>query len=356
MKTTVYVLTHKNFIPPNDTKMYVPLHVGHTFCVSDYGFMGDDTGDNISERNDTFSELTGLYWAWKNDDTSDIIGTCHYRRYLINEGEELLTEPEVEEILKDYDLITTKELKLNFPYEYGFKEHHKPLYLEETKKAIESLYPEDLPVFNSAIKGVHTYFGNMMIMKKETYSAYMKWLFDILFFMDRNITVDEPDSYHRRIYGFISEFLLYVYVKSRGLKAYECKVGMTEEKAEIKEVRHALAEFFKDGDLNGAKEYFLEQREKRPDLLMEASDITGELHIAMQIIATAGLEQRKYGENLLTGGRDFKELVSLFAGLNDLVSERKHGPASEEEHRYIKEKGLSEEALFVAEKMYGKGI
>lgn len=30
------------------------------------GYIGDNTGDNISLRNPNYCELTGLYWAWKN--------------------------------------------------------------------------------------------------------------------------------------------------------------------------------------------------------------------------------------------------------------------------------------------------
>ncbi|BCK75075.1 hypothetical protein AA0242T_1447 [Acetobacter aceti NRIC 0242] len=42
---------------------------------------GDDTGDNISDLNKHFSELTVLYWAWKNDLPSYFISLVHYRRY-----------------------------------------------------------------------------------------------------------------------------------------------------------------------------------------------------------------------------------------------------------------------------------
>ena len=41
----------------------------------------DDEGENISEKGKAYSELTAIYWAWKNCD-ADYIGFNHYRRYL----------------------------------------------------------------------------------------------------------------------------------------------------------------------------------------------------------------------------------------------------------------------------------
>ena len=131
--------------------------------------------------------------------------------------------------------------------------------------------------------------------------------------------VEEEDSYHRRIFGFISEFLLYVWAVARGLFVCECMVGMLGEKAEVAETKRALAAYFKDGDFEGAKRFFLEARRARPDLLMEASDVTGELHLCMEVIAIAGLEQQAYGSNLLMRMGDFDELMTYCSRLNAYV-------------------------------------
>ena len=101
-QTAIYVMTHKAFTPPPDP-LYIPLHVGRaaassysrdekssplSFCV------GDNTGDHISEKNCYYSELTGMYWVWKNSHAK-VVGTCHYRRYLLNEQGKLFTEAQI---------------------------------------------------------------------------------------------------------------------------------------------------------------------------------------------------------------------------------------------------------------------
>lgn len=49
-----------------DNPLFVPIRCGAVFDKrSDVNMLGDNTGDNISERRLSFCELTVLYWAWK---------------------------------------------------------------------------------------------------------------------------------------------------------------------------------------------------------------------------------------------------------------------------------------------------
>ena len=106
MNTKIFVITHKLFTPPADP-MYVPLQVGRAKNGDlGAGYLGDDTGDNISELNPQFVELTGMYWIWKNyNGPEDCIGINHYRRYFFGESDDFLTSAEIEEILKDINIL-----------------------------------------------------------------------------------------------------------------------------------------------------------------------------------------------------------------------------------------------------------
>ena len=75
----ILVAAHKKYWMPEDA-CYLPLQVGRA-GKPDIGFVGDDTGDSISQKNGNYCELTGVYWAWKNL-PADVIGLVHYRRYM----------------------------------------------------------------------------------------------------------------------------------------------------------------------------------------------------------------------------------------------------------------------------------
>ena len=335
-KIKIFTLTHKSFTAPSDP-MYVPLQVGSALH-DDLGYLKDDTGDNISEKNIYYSELTGHYWVWKNVTDVPYVGCCHYRRYLMNDRDRLFTESELLELFKSYDIITTKRVHLNNSYRYGFSANHNGAVLDMTGEVIRDLYPSDYDNFISMVNDNYTHFSNMLIASKEIFDDYCSWLFSIFSEVENRVNLDtDEDSYHKRVLGFISEFLLGVYIKGRGLRSWECKVAVMCEKKEVTETKAVLARFFASHDFAGAKSYLLNAITLRPDIMQEASDITGELRMSMQVISTCEFEAAAGAKCILEKISDFNELMSYFSHLNDLIKQNQPIPDT-----------YSEQAVYVA--------
>ena len=59
-KIEIFVLTHKEFeLPQND--VYTPILSGAISHDDDFGYLRDDSGDNISDLNKYYAEMTGEY-------------------------------------------------------------------------------------------------------------------------------------------------------------------------------------------------------------------------------------------------------------------------------------------------------
>ena len=165
MNSKIYVITHKPFSMPKDD-LYVPLHVGCQGKKS-LGYIGDNTGDHISEKNPRYCELTGLYWMWKNMDSNDIVGLCHYRRYFFNNGE-LLKREYIEEMMKQYDIILPNSACTRYTSVYHhYQDKHKIEDLMECGKIIKEKYPADYAAFKWSIHTNFMSLGNMIITRKE---------------------------------------------------------------------------------------------------------------------------------------------------------------------------------------------
>ena len=353
MAVKIFVMTHKEFDVP-ENPMYIPLHVGHKQAKQDFGYIGDDTGDHISHLNCYYAELSGVYWVWKNYHDADYVGICHYRRFLTNEEGYVFSEKQYEEILQEYDIITTKQLELPNSYHYGFGAHHNVETLNETGRIIKEKYPEYYDAFIDLVHKNKTYFGNIMVAKKSLYNEYASWLFDIFFELQKRIDLTFEDDYHKRVFGFISEFLLYVWVTVRGLKAFECRVAIIGEKMETREIKDKMAEFFAMKDIVGAKEYFAQCLKIRPDVLMEASDITGECKLCLQAVSTANLEQESSGVCFLDKRSEYQEVIGFLRKLNGIVQKviRKELAEIEKDKAWMVKEEVSDLALLAAIRIY----
>ena len=129
MKIQIIVAAHKAYRMPTDP-MYLPLHVGKAGKDLDLGFQGDNTGDNISEKNATYCELTGIYWAWKNLD-ADYIGLSHYRRHFRgkrgkDKWDSILTTAQAEHLLQHCDVLVPKRRNYFIETAYNQYVHAHP--------------------------------------------------------------------------------------------------------------------------------------------------------------------------------------------------------------------------------------
>lgn len=216
MNIKVLVATHKNYKMPTDP-MYLPVFVGKDLHPDvNHTFQGDNTGDNISKKNAHYNELTALYWGWKNLDY-DALGLVHYRRYLsLNHEKDLsaiLSTDQTEEILKIADIILPQKRRYYIETnESHYLHSHEHAPFETLRQIINDEYPEYSASFERVMKRTWAHMFNMFIMKKQPLNEYVSWLFEVLGKVEAKTDVSSYTPYEQRVYGFLSEVLLDVWL------------------------------------------------------------------------------------------------------------------------------------------------
>lgn len=183
----------------------------------------DNTGDNISDRNGNYSELTGLYWIWKNklllsdefengecdgngrECERQYYGFCQYRRMLALTDDDLLRL-----IDNDVDVV----LPYPLPYEPSIHAHHER-YLKQTDwnallEAIKELQPGYADALPAILNQQYLYNYNVILAKKDVLRDYCEWLFPIL---ERTEELSVPKGSERadRYIGYMAETLETLY-------------------------------------------------------------------------------------------------------------------------------------------------
>jgi hypothetical protein len=240
----IIVATHKKYQMPSDS-MYLPLHVGAEGKKDsngnqlDLGYAKDNVGENISIKNPSFCELTGLYWAWKNLDT-DFVGLAHYRRHFSIKRkanfESVLTYEELKPYLGTIKVFVPNKRRYYIETLYSHYAHtHYASQLDETRKIIGEMYPSYLESYDYVVKCRSGYMFNMMILKKDMLDDYCTWLFNILFELEKRIDMPQLSPFQGRFYGRVSEIIFNVWLNQK------LKIGELNRK-EIKEIPYVHME------------------------------------------------------------------------------------------------------------------
>ena len=215
--------------------------------------IGDDTGENISEKNRTYCEASILYWMWKNFDklgNPDYIGFLQYRRLFIlndnytrlnsrgnihnliveqyfedNSQEKIgLNQKNLEDTLAKYDGIFCVNNTNQTVQDY--KENHHSQDVKYWNKAIDIIKNDWPQYYEAAMKynnGTLHAWSNCFVMKKEDFLEYCPFLFDVLSKIDNFASLDYKNMSieQMRVPAYVSETMLgifYTYLVDKGKK------------------------------------------------------------------------------------------------------------------------------------------
>ena len=207
LKLRIVVAAHKPYSMPSDA-VYVPLQVGAVGRLPIAGFRRDDEGDNISVRNPNYCELTGLYWAWKNL-KADAVGLVHYRRHFN------ATPERIAMLLERHDIVLPRKRNYFIETNYSHYAHaHHAVDLDLTRTILAERHPECVAAFDCVMKRTSGHRFNMLVMKREALDAYCTWLFDILFELERRLDISSYSRNDARVFGFVAERLLDVWLEA----------------------------------------------------------------------------------------------------------------------------------------------
>lgn len=218
-----------------------PIQVGASLAKEKMqGMLHDDEGENISQLNPYYCELTAQYWAWKNLD-ADYYGFFHYRRYFsFHQVQDTydcwgnlvadfidnsivekygLDEETIQSVVEKYDVVLPEykdirkmpNMGSNLREQYLGSGYLHQSDLELLEKILANQCPEYLPYAKKYFEGHYTWLNNMFIMRRDIFCSYCEWLFAILKeYMDR-ADMSDYSVEALRTPGHLAERLLNIY-------------------------------------------------------------------------------------------------------------------------------------------------
>ena len=224
----LFVCCHQQSFVPAHPLLY-PVQVGAALADIHYpGFLHDDTGENISNKNRSYCELTAQYWAWKNID-ADYYGFFHYRRYLYPDTNarrpyrieeepnlsllEKLGYGDLGNLIQQYDVILPKGENMYVPVwkHYAQATFHYGEDLSLVRDILLECHPEFAGAAEAYLNGSMCYFGNLFIMRRAVFKTYCAWLFPLLAEFDARADTSGYSPQERRVDGYLAERLLGIY-------------------------------------------------------------------------------------------------------------------------------------------------
>lgn len=222
-----------------DNPLYIPVRCGAVFDEREgVTMLGDDTGDNISEKAEEYSKLTVLYWAWKNiNNFSEYIGFTSYDKYFCFDAyhktffEPFLTRVSINSAkIDDSKSIRTHLLSVDaiFPQCVETENNkntdkHGRLLLKKyenrqgniwskVSNIVREVSPKFVLAFTKYEKQYTSTLPQCFIMRKHIFAEYCEWLFPILFRLEEQIDFSKVNSREINVLADIADDLLGVFL------------------------------------------------------------------------------------------------------------------------------------------------
>ena len=163
----------------------------------------DDIGDNISEKNRYYNELTAAYWISKNDVQNEWIGLCHYSRVFE------LSDDDIANIGSyGVDAYIPMPYKWEWDIESSFW-LSMPNNKRWIKEALNKLDPECLKYVDEFFSDKFFVHCNMVICKREIFIDLYQWMFRILDYLETKLIAEKMLT--DRAMGYLGEMLSNIY-------------------------------------------------------------------------------------------------------------------------------------------------
>ena len=218
----------------HNNHLYVPMNTGNLKGTNDWCdkhlSYETDLKYNIAHLNSKLNEMTAIYAYWKNlMKDADYIGFNHYRRLF-----------KIEDLndIAEYDIIDAKPIPMVFNMSYFTRSPIPNCVPTDIKNGYAICHKiEDWNKMECLLKKTPYYVDfeewskqnsltspcNMFIMKKKIFEDYCKFIFPILFELDKQVDLSGYDNYQKRQISFLAERLTSLFIYSKKNQGYRVK-------------------------------------------------------------------------------------------------------------------------------------
>lgn len=215
-KLAILVCAHKKDPYTRNEGVYKAIQVGKALHPElDLGYINDNEGENVSDKNPKWCELSAIYWGWKNLNNVEYAGLCHYRRYFDID----ITDNNIDKILKNKDILLVKRTIENCNIATRFSELVSMEDFYIFLDALLEIHPEyKESVINYCYNSNRFIPCTMFLAKKSVYDDFCKTFFPVFFKID-SIMLTHGYSRLNRAIAYLGELSLGLYVTHNNLKA-----------------------------------------------------------------------------------------------------------------------------------------